>query len=144
MTDAPDFNAELEALFQGRPRTVTVTAVAHGRTRLGDFTITVEQNLPDNVEPQPDGAIQQVESAFHAAFGRTAKHVDPETGEENPDLRETIEVTIEGDIDYAAAQVTAEATEDILKRQFEFMQQRALGGLLERAVRPEDLGLGEN
>jgi hypothetical protein len=141
---APDFNAELDAIFEGRPRTVNVFAQAKGRTKLGDFTITIEQSLPDNVEPQEDGARQQLEAAFHAAMGRTAKHVDPETGEENPDLHEAIVVEVSGDINYADAAEAEEKTQDVLKRQFEYLQQSALSGMVQRAVRPEDLGMGNN
>lgn len=142
--EAPDFNAELEAIFEGRPRSVRVFAQAKGRTKLGEFTLTIEQTLPDNVEPQEDGAREQIEQAFHAAMGRSAKHVDPETGEENPDLREAIVVEVTGDINYADAAEATEATNDILKRQIEYLQQTALGGLMDRAIRPEDLGMGDN
>lgn len=132
------FEDRIERVFEGQPRGQRVRAQATGRTRMGDFTITLEQELPTNAEAQPDGVRQQIEMAFHAAFGRSAKHVDPDSGEENPNLNESIVVDIEGDFDTEAAESAQQEVERIVTEEIDRRKQQGMGALLAHAIRPDD------
>jgi hypothetical protein len=137
MTDeARDYDAEIAALFEGQEPGQRVVTIAKGRTGLGDFTITIEQTLPENAEAIYEGAIEQTETAFHAAFGRRAKHVNPETGEEDPDLRSSIIVQIDGDPNYEAVAETRERMEQIITEAVEAAKQSGMDALLRNAITP--------
>lgn len=147
MTQDPmqDAHERIDALFADQPTGQRIRATARGVSRIGNkpFTIIVESELPINAEAQEDGARQQLEVGFHAMFGPKARHVDAE-GNENPDLREAIEVEVEGEPDYAAAAETREQMSAITREAVEKMQQAGLAGLMERAIRPDDDGASLN